>query len=519
MVRFSNFTSTEMAAKYVRETFRWPLRETSAQRLRPFPEDHLILCPSFDLGMATRYAQDSNIPRWCKRSSTPWPWTRLWSEVVPTLKRTAFEKQYLLPVGYTFIILEADATVNESPAKCIAVYRVALNYGIRFPLYPVIEEILDKYELAPTQVVPTSWHNICSFIATCELHSLTYSARVFSLVHAIQRASKETGDLGWYCFNNRQGFMTAIKKKSKVKHWKYDFLFVHRESEQARARLTVFETGDATPEQVAADAERCREEERQRLINQQAKKAPPLVLRGKKPTISLPVRKRPRTEGRSDETAASAPTCPGEAGAEWSAPRHSGSWSTRDRTPEHTAPSKTVGTASQVGGGSPPSAHQPSTNFINADPTAKFSLVQDLVKSWDLATLDTSDSPKITEEELKDALAKAKVEATAGAERVAQAKEQGYQQDRADTLGYLHMVLVTLAQEFQEDSYFEAYLHYIDERQRAEDEGRDPEEVQFIPPFGEGEGEGAGDEATNPLDAEPGASEEEGHEDSGEPDV
>jgi len=76
---------------------------------------------------------------------------------------------------------------------------------------------------------------------------------------------------------------------------------------------------------------------------------------------------------------------------------------------------------------------------------------------------------------------------------------------------------VTLAQEFQEDSYFEAYLHYVDERQRAVDEGRDPEEVEFIPPSVEGED--AGDEATNPLDAEAGASGEEGHEDSGEPDV
>ena len=33
----------------------------------------------------------------------------------------------------------------------------------------------------------------------------------------------------------------------------------------------VFETGDATLEQVAADTERRREEERQRLVNQQAK--------------------------------------------------------------------------------------------------------------------------------------------------------------------------------------------------------------------------------------------------------
>ena len=36
--------------------------ETSAQRPRPLPEDHLILWPSFDLGVATQYAEDSKIP-------------------------------------------------------------------------------------------------------------------------------------------------------------------------------------------------------------------------------------------------------------------------------------------------------------------------------------------------------------------------------------------------------------------------------------------------------------------------
>ena len=49
---------------------------------------------------------------------------------------------------------------------------------------------------------------------------------------------------------------------------------------------------------------------------------------------------------------------------------------------------------------------------------------------------------------------------------------------------------MTLAQEFQEDSNFESYLHYVDERQRAEDKGLDVEEVEFVPPLGEGEGAG-----------------------------
>ena len=65
-------------------------------------------------------------------------------------------------------------------------------------------------------------------------------------------------------------------------------------------------------------------------------------------------------------------------------PRHSGSQLIGDHSlglQEHTAPFKTVGTASQTGFGSPLSAQQLSTNFIKADPATKLSLVQDLVKS------------------------------------------------------------------------------------------------------------------------------------------
>lgn len=45
-----------------------------------------------------------------------------------------------------------------------------------------------------------------------------------------------------------------------------------------------------------------------------------------------------------------------------------------------------------------------------------------------------------------------------------QAKEQGYQQSQTDIVGNLRKVLVTLASDFQEDNYFEAYLHYVDEQ-------------------------------------------------------
>ncbi|KAJ8441092.1 hypothetical protein Cgig2_000353 [Carnegiea gigantea] len=182
--------------------------------------------------------------------------------------------------------------------------------------------------------------------------------------------------------------------------------------EQVRARLMIFETRDATPEQVVAEAERHRKEEKQRL-------APLLVPCEKKPAISLSVHKHQRTKGRPDKTSAS-----------------------------------------------------PLPMLGKQEPT-----------SLPLGTLQVGcprGREKDLQRQLDETLSKAKAEATAGAKRAAQAREQGYQQGHADTLGYL----------CKEDSYFEAYLHYVDECQWAEEEGRDPEEVEFIPPSGEGDGAG-----------------------------
>ncbi|KAJ8422560.1 hypothetical protein Cgig2_005758 [Carnegiea gigantea] len=51
----------EQAADYVRDNFRWALKEPSAPGPKPLPSDYHGLCLRFDLGVATRYAHDSNI--------------------------------------------------------------------------------------------------------------------------------------------------------------------------------------------------------------------------------------------------------------------------------------------------------------------------------------------------------------------------------------------------------------------------------------------------------------------------
>ncbi|KAJ8426959.1 hypothetical protein Cgig2_027683 [Carnegiea gigantea] len=210
-------------------------------------------------------------------------------KVMVSLKRPTLEDNYLLPAGYRFVPSEVDTTVSKPPAKCIVIYRVALTYGLRFPLHPVIMDILNKYELALAQIVPTSWHNICSFIATYELHRLCCIGCAFAQIRSVQRALSKTGDLGWYCFNNKRKFVhnpcgemiDAEKRTARYFH------FYVREDDhprpilsftawvmdaQAWVKLLPLESGDAMAEQVAAEAEQLHDEEQRRCTEMQAKK-------------------------------------------------------------------------------------------------------------------------------------------------------------------------------------------------------------------------------------------------------
>ena len=115
-------------------------------------------------------------------------------------------------------------------------------------------------------------------------------------------------------------------------------------ADQVRAWLTVFDTKDATPEQVAADTERRREEETQHLVTQQAKKVRYTTSLITHPLVSLGIHrlslflagtlpctsreeacykptgsKRQRTKEQPGEAVASAPSQVGEARAERSA--------------------------------------------------------------------------------------------------------------------------------------------------------------------------------------------------------
>lgn len=194
------------------------------------------------------------------------------------------------------------------------------------------------------------------------------------------------------------------------------------------------------------------------------------------------------------------------------------------------------------GGGASASAEK-GVDFLRAEQSTKLKLVWGIAQSWNLKASNSRGPPSVSSEELlfsevfaramrgaaerrrlegmvtrfqkrwekvqqekaswdaekenlrcqlEEAQVRAEVEAVASAERAARAEQRGQQRGQEETRGFFRKVLVSLAAEFSDNDYYEAYLRYVEERPRTEAKGSDPEEVEFLPP---------GDDEAGPLEA------------------
>jgi len=119
--------------------------------------------------------------------------------------------------------------------------------------------------------------------------------------------------------------------------------------------------------------------------------------------VSLPVRKKQKTERSPGEIGVFTPSPVGGARADRPSVHQSGSWSSGERTPAlqaHSTPSRGARPMTPSAGGASSLTSRPSANFIKADANVRLSLVQDIVKSLDLVISRASNPLKVSEEEM-----------------------------------------------------------------------------------------------------------------------
>ena len=141
-----------------------------------------------------------------------------------------FRRKVVLGYGYTLSVPnEGDTITWPSLAsyqdRAFGCYEAAFQAGLRFPLHPAVERILDGYQLGIWQLVPNSWINILGYVAACEMLQVEASFEAFAHMHYLSRAPARGGE-GWYTLTTCKGYMMAVGKENKWKDWRTKFYIV-----------------------------------------------------------------------------------------------------------------------------------------------------------------------------------------------------------------------------------------------------------------------------------------------------
>ena len=99
--------------------------------------------------------------------------------------------------GINFDLLPTEAYISRVHREHDVVeghfYVVALESRLRFPLSDFIVDVLNDYEITPSQLVPNSWHIHTTFFIGCRRMLIDPISRVFTLFYNLKMRER------WYC--------------------------------------------------------------------------------------------------------------------------------------------------------------------------------------------------------------------------------------------------------------------------------------------------------------------------------
>uniref|UniRef100_A0A2N9I9R1 Uncharacterized protein n=1 Tax=Fagus sylvatica TaxID=28930 RepID=A0A2N9I9R1_FAGSY len=127
------------------------------------------------------------------------------SKVIDTDGIDRYRIKYQIPEDVVLRIPESDEVACSSKYGDVAFYEADFNAGIRFPLQPLMRELLDHLNLSPGQLAPNAWRTV-----------------VGSMVMWKIPASP-----GFWTLNMRQrGLKLIVGNPSSNREWKDNYVFV-----------------------------------------------------------------------------------------------------------------------------------------------------------------------------------------------------------------------------------------------------------------------------------------------------
>ena len=128
---------------------------------------------------------------------------------------------YALPSDYKLVFAAEGSRVIDCPAGHIAVYAHHFEFGLRFPLDPVLVKILKAFSVCLAQLTPLAMRNLIAYVWVCRYLGFPETLNLFHRLNWLRQ--KGYAEKGWWSLTTAEDKMTVYPKMSGLKGWQGAF--------------------------------------------------------------------------------------------------------------------------------------------------------------------------------------------------------------------------------------------------------------------------------------------------------
>ena len=138
-----------------------------------------------------------------------------------------YRDRYQIPSDVILRIPNLDERSCSSMYDDVAFYEADFNAGLRFPMQPLMRELLDHLNLAPAQLAPNAWRTVVAYMVMWKVCSDGSDDLTLDELLFCYKPCQIAVSPGFWTLSARQkGLKLVVGNPSSNREWKDDYVFV-----------------------------------------------------------------------------------------------------------------------------------------------------------------------------------------------------------------------------------------------------------------------------------------------------